>query len=146
EPSYFPQDTTDQIKGDGTLYEWLRGFDPKRDIAEIRNCLGRMLFNGEQQEKGVTNISGGEKHRMMLSKMMLEEGNFLVLDEPTNHLDLEAIIALGEAFLAFPDNVICVSHDRELLDVFANRIIELKPDGTYVDFKGSYEEYVESRD
>ncbi len=145
EPSYFPQNTTDQIKGDGTLYEWLRGFDPKRDIAEIRNCLGRMLFNGEQQEKSVTNISGGEKHRMMLSKMMLEEGNFLVLDEPTNHLDLEAIIALGEAFLAFPNNVICVSHDRELLDVFANRIIELKPDGTYVDFKGSYEEYVESQ-
>ena len=145
EPSYFPQNTTDTISGDGTLYEWLRAFDPKRDIAEIRNCLGRMLFNGEQQEKGVTNISGGEKHRMMLSKMMLEEGNFLVLDEPTNHLDLEAIIALGEAFLAFPDNVICVSHDRELLDVFANRIIELKPDGTYVDFKGTYEEYAESQ-
>ncbi len=146
EPSYFPQNTTDTIKGDGTLYEWLRSFDPKRDIAEIRNCLGRMLFNGEQQEKGVTNISGGEKHRMMLSKMMLEEGNFLVLDEPTNHLDLEAIIALGEALLAFPDNVICVSHDRELLDVFANRIIEIKPDGTYIDFKGSYEEYVESQE
>lgn len=145
ESSYFPQNTTDTISGDGTLYEWLRAFDPKRDIAEIRNCLGRMLFNGEQQEKGVTNISGGEKHRMMLSKMMLEEGNFLVLDEPTNHLDLEAIIALGEAFLAFPNNVICVSHDRELLDVFANRIIELKPDGSYVDFKGSYEEYVESQ-
>jgi ATPase subunit of ABC transporter with duplicated ATPase domains len=146
EPSYFPQNTTDTISGDGTLYEWLRAFDPKRDIAEIRNCLGRMLFNGEQQEKGVTNISGGEKHRMMLSKMMLEEGNFLVLDEPTNHLDLEAIIALGEAFLAFPDNVICVSHDRELLDVFANRIIELHPDGTYSDFKGSYEEYIESKE
>jgi len=145
ESSYFPQNTTDTISGDGTLYEWLRAFDPKRDIAEIRNCLGRMLFNGEQQEKGVTNISGGEKHRMMLSKMMLEEGNFLVLDEPTNHLDLEAIIALGEAFLAYPDNVICVSHDRELLDVFANRIIELKPDGSYVDFKGSYEEYIESQ-
>ncbi len=145
EPSYFPQDTTDKIKGDGTLYDWLRAFDPKRDIAEIRNCLGRMLFNGEQQEKAVTNISGGEKHRMMLSKMMLEEGNFLVLDEPTNHLDLEAIIALGEALHSFPDNVVCVSHDRELLDAFANRIIELKPDGTYIDFKGSYEEYVESQ-
>ena len=101
EPSYFPQDTADTISGDGTLYDWLRAFDPKRDIAEIRNCLGRMLFNGEQQEKGVVSISGGEKHRMMLSKMMLEGGNFLVLDEPSNHLDLEAIVALGEALHSF---------------------------------------------
>lgn len=143
EPSYFPQNATDLIKGNGTLYEWLRGFDPKRDIAEIRNCLGRMLFNGEQQEKAVTNISGGEKHRMMLSKMMLEEGNFLVLDEPTNHLDLEAIIALGEALHGFKGNVICVSHDRELLDAFAGRIIELHADGTYTDFKGTYEAFIE---
>jgi len=145
EYSYFPQDTTDKIKGDGTLYDWLRGFDPKREISEIRNCLGRMLFNGEQQEKSVEKISGGEKHRMMLSKMMLEGGNFLVLDEPTNHLDLEAIIALGEALLDFEGNVICVSHDRELLDAFADRIIELHLDGTYIDFKGSYEEFAEAK-
>ncbi len=145
EPSYFPQDTTDKIKSDDTLYEWLRAFDPKRDIAEIRNCLGRMLFNGEQQEKAATNISGGEKHRMMLSKMMLEGGNFLVLDEPTNHLDLEAIVALGEALYNFDGNVICVSHDRELLDAFAGRVIELREDGTYVDFKGSYEQFAEAK-
>ena len=145
EPSYFPQDAADTIEGDGTLYEWLRGYDPKRDIAEIRNCLGRMLFNGEQQEKSVEKISGGEKHRMMLSKMMLEEGNFLVLDEPTNHLDLEAIVALGEGLFNFKGNVICVSHDRELLDAFASRIIELHVDGTYTDFKGSYEEFVEAK-
>ncbi|QOY54128.1 ATP-binding cassette domain-containing protein [Candidatus Sulfurimonas marisnigri] len=145
ENSYFPQDTADTIKGKGTLYDWLRGFDPKRDIAEIRNCLGRMLFNGEQQEKSVVSISGGEKHRMMLSKMMLEGGNFLVLDEPSNHLDLEAIIALGEALLNFKGNVICVSHDRELLDAFANRIIEIHADGSLTDFKGSYEEYAEAK-
>ncbi len=145
ENSYFPQDTADKISGDGTLYEWLRGFDPKRDIAEIRNCLGRMLFNGEQQEKSVEKISGGEKHRMMLSKMMLQEGNFLVLDEPTNHLDLEAIVALGEGLFNFKGNVICVSHDRELLDAFANRIVELHVDGTYTDFKGTYEEFVEAK-
>jgi ATPase subunit of ABC transporter with duplicated ATPase domains len=145
EPSYFPQDTTDRIKSDDTLYEWLRAYDPKRDIAEIRNCLGRMLFNGEQQEKAATNISGGEKHRMMLSKMMLENGNFLVLDEPTNHLDLEAIVALGEALYNFDGNVVCVSHDRELLDAFAGRIIELREDGTYVDFKGSYEAFAEAK-
>jgi ATPase subunit of ABC transporter with duplicated ATPase domains len=145
ENSYFPQDTADVIKGEGTLYDWLRAFDPKRDIAEIRNCLGRMLFNGEQQEKSVVSISGGEKHRMMLSKMMLEAGNFLVLDEPSNHLDLEAIVALGEGLHGFKGNVICVSHDRELLDAFATRIIELHDDGTYIDFKGSYEEFAEAK-
>jgi ATPase subunit of ABC transporter with duplicated ATPase domains len=145
EPTYFPQDTTDRIKGTETLYDWLRAFDPKREISEIRNCLGRMLFNGEQQEKSIEKISGGEKHRMMLSKMMLEGGNFLVLDEPTNHLDLEAIIALGEALYEFDGNVICVSHDRELLDAFAGRIIELHADGTYIDFKGTYEEFAEAK-
>ncbi len=146
ENSYFPQDTADIIEGEGTLYDWLRAFDPKRDIAEIRNCLGRMLFNGEQQEKSVVSISGGEKHRMMLSKMMLEGGNFLVLDEPSNHLDLEAIVALGEALHEFKGNVICVSHDRELLDAFATRIIELREDGSYVDFMGSYEEFAEAKE
>lgn len=146
ENSYFPQDTADIIKGDGTLYDWLRGFDPKREIAEIRNCLGRMLFNGEQQEKSVVSISGGEKHRMMLSKMMLEGGNFLVLDEPSNHLDLEAIVALGEALYDFKGNVICVSHDRELLDAFANRVIELHADGSYTDFKGTYEEFAAAKE
>jgi ATPase subunit of ABC transporter with duplicated ATPase domains len=146
ENSYFPQDTADIIEGDGTLYDWLRAFDPKRDIAEIRNCLGRMLFSGEQQEKSVVSISGGEKHRMMLSKMMLEGGNFLVLDEPSNHLDLEAIVALGEALHNFKGNVICVSHDRELLDSYATRIIEIQEDGTIVDFKGSYEEFAEAKD
>ena len=102
-----------------------------------------MLFSGEEQEKSIEKISGGEKHRMMLSKMMLEQGNFLVLDEPTNHLDLEAIIALGEALYNFKGNVICVTHDRELIDAFANRIIEIKPGGEIVDFKGNYEEYAE---
>ena len=145
ENSYFPQDTADIIKGDGTLYDWLRAYDPKREIAEIRNCLGRMLFNGEQQEKGVESISGGEKHRMMLSKMMLEGGNFLVLDEPSNHLDLEAIVALGEGLLEFKGNVLCVSHDRELLDAFASRIIEIQADGSIIDFKGSYEEFAQER-
>ena len=140
-PSYFPQNTTDVITGDDTLYNWLKGFNPKGDLAEVRNCLGRMLFSGEEQEKSVKSISGGEKHRMMLSKIMLEQGNFLILDEPTNHLDLEAIIALGEAIRKFEGNAIVVSHDRELLDAFANRIIEIKPDGTIIDFRGSYEEY-----
>ncbi len=144
--SYFPQNSTDLIKGDITLYDWLRDFDRDADIAEIRNCLGRMLFNGEEQEKSVIKCSGGEKHRMMLSKIMLEKRNFLLLDEPTNHLDLEAIIALGEGLLAFEGTVICVSHDRELLDAFANRIIEIQEDGSIIDFDGTYEEFLESKE
>jgi ATPase subunit of ABC transporter with duplicated ATPase domains len=144
-PSYFPQNTTDLIEGDQSLYDWLRGFDKDADISDIRNCLGRMLFSGADQEKEVKSCSGGEKHRMMLSKIMLEQGNFLLLDEPTNHLDLEAIIALGEALYSYEGSVICVSHDRELLDAYANRIIEIKEDGSIIDFRGSYEEYIESK-
>ena len=143
--AYFPQNATDLILGDMTLYDWLRNFDRDADIAEIRNCLGRMLFNGTEQEKQVKSCSGGEKHRMMLSKIMLEQPNFMVLDEPTNHLDLEAIIALGEGLLEFPGSVICVSHDRELLDAYANRIIEIQEDGSIIDFKGSYEEFIEKK-
>jgi len=144
--SYFPQNSTDLIKGDTTLYDWLRDFDRDADIGEIRNCLGRMLFNGEEQEKSVIKCSGGEKHRMMLSKIMLEKRNFLLLDEPTNHLDLEAIIALGEGLLAYEGTVICVSHDRELLDAYANRIIEIQEDGSIIDFDGTYEEFLESKE
>lgn len=141
---YFPQDVTEIISGDEILYDWLRAYDKQADLGVIRNCLGRMLFTGEQQEKAITKLSGGEKHRMWLSKLMLEGGNFLILDEPNNHLDLEAIIALGEGLREFNGVAICVTHDRELIDAFANRIIELKPDGSMIDFKGSYEEYVEA--
>lgn len=143
EVSYFPQDTTDIIKGDMQLFEWLQQFDDKKDLDEIRKCLGRMLFSGEEQKKSIKSISGGEKHRMMLSKIMLERGNFLILDEPNNHLDLEAIIALGEALYNFDGVVICVTHDRELIDAFANRIIKIDDSGKLIDFKGDYESYKE---
>jgi ATPase subunit of ABC transporter with duplicated ATPase domains len=143
ENSYFPQNATEIIEGDMTLYDWLRGFDKDADISEIRNCLGRMLFNGQEQEKKVNSCSGGEKHRMMLSKIMLEQPNFMILDEPTNHLDLEAIIALGEALYEYGSSCICVSHDRELLDAYANRIMEIQKDGSIIDFKGTYEEFLE---
>ena len=105
-----------------------------------------MLFNGEEQEKSVVNCSGGEKHRMMLSKIMLERRNFLLLDEPTNHLDLEAIISLGEALREYEGLCLVVSHDRELLDAYANRIIEIQEDGTIIDFSGSYEEFLNSKE
>ena len=143
-PSYFPQNTTDMISGNLQLFEWLQQFDDKKDLDEIRKCLGRMLFSGEEQKKSVGQLSGGEKHRIGLSKMMLEKGNFLVLDEPNNHLDLEAIIALGEGLFKFAGNVICVTHDRELIDAFANRIIELQADGSMIDFKGDYEAFRET--
>ncbi|NLC28391.1 MAG: ATP-binding cassette domain-containing protein [Campylobacteraceae bacterium] len=145
EPSYFPQNTTELITGDLPLFEWLQQFDKKQDLDEIRKCLGRMLFSGEEQKKGVGDISGGEKHRIMLSKMMLQRGNFLLLDEPDNHLDLEAIIALGEALYRFDGNVICVTHDRELIGAFANRILRLDEFGNLEDFRGDYEEYCEMK-
>lgn len=145
QPGYFPQNATEIVEGEETLYEWLRQFDRKADTSAIRNNLGRMLFSGEDQEKSVNALSGGEKHRMLLSRLMMDQPNFLVMDEPNNHLDLEAIVALGEALHNFPSNVICVTHDRELIDAFANRIIEIKSDRSIVDFTGSYEEYLESQ-
>ncbi len=140
--TYFPQNTTDIVKGSDKLYEWIQGFDPKWHIDEIRKCLGRMLFSGEEQSKAVGDCSGGEKHRIMLSKMMMDSANFLVLDEPNNHLDLEAIVALGEALHNYQGGVICVSHDRELIDAFANRIIKINDDGSIIDFEGDYEAFV----
>jgi ATPase subunit of ABC transporter with duplicated ATPase domains len=142
--TYFPQNTTDIIQGDDILPQWIQNFDPKWHIDEIRKCLGRMLFTGEEQTKKVSACSGGEKHRLMLSRMMMDSANFLVLDEPNNHLDLEAIIALGEALYEYQGGVICVTHDRELIDAFANRIIKIMPDGSLLDFEGNYEAFVEA--
>ncbi len=139
--SYFPQNTTDVVEGQMKLYDWIQGFSKEWHIDEIRKCLGRMLFSGEEQEKSVDALSGGEKHRLMLAKMMMDEANFLILDEPDNHLDLEAIIALGEALHTYDGGVLCVTHDRELIDAFANRIIELKPGGEVIDFRGDFEAY-----
>lgn len=142
--TYFPQNTTDIISGDDILPQWVQNFDPKWHIDEIRKCLGRMLFTGDEQTKKVSACSGGEKHRLMLSRMMMDSANFLVLDEPNNHLDLEAIIALGEALYEYQGGVICVTHDRELIDAFANRIIKILPDGSLLDFEGNYEAFVEA--
>ncbi len=140
--SYFPQNSTDYVVGTETLYDWIQGHDPKWHIDEIRQCLGRMLFSGEEQSKEVGACSGGEKHRVMLSKMMMDDANYLVMDEPNNHLDLEAIVALGEALHNYKGGVICVSHDRELIDAFANRIIKINKDGSIIDFEGTYEEFI----
>ena len=143
-PTYFPQNTTEVVKGEEKLYQWIQNHNQKWHIDEIRKCLGRMLFSGEEQEKQVDACSGGEKHRIMMSKMMMDDANFLVLDEPDNHLDLEAIVALGEALHRYEGGVICVTHDRELIDAFANRILKLNEDGTLSDFRGNYEEFIEN--
>ena len=143
--TYFPQNTTDVVQGSEKLYGWIQNFDKDWHIDEIRKCLGRMLFSGEEQEKEVDACSGGEKHRIMLSKMMMDAANFLVLDEPDNHLDLEAIVALGEALHQYEGGVICVTHDRELIDAFANRILRLNEDGTLTDFEGDYEAFIEAQ-
>jgi ATPase subunit of ABC transporter with duplicated ATPase domains len=141
--SYFPQNTTEIVKGDEELTQWIQNFNPKWHIDDIRKTLGRMLFSGEEQKKKVDACSGGEKHRIMMSKMMMDAANFLIFDEPDNHLDLESIVALGEALYKYQGGVICVTHDRELIDAFANRIIKLNEDGSYIDFEGNYEEFVE---
>ncbi len=141
--TYFPQNTTDIVQGEDVLPQWIQNFDPKWHIDEIRKCLGRMLFTGEEQSKKVSACSGGEKHRLMLSKMMMDSANYLVLDEPNNHLDLEAIVSLGEALHDYQGGVICVTHDRELIDAFANRIIKIQDDGSIIDFEGDYEAFVE---
>ena len=136
---YFAQDTMSKISGEMKLYEWLMS-EKHKDIDEIRKCLGRMLFSGAAQEKAVSSLSGGEKHRLMLAKLMLEKPNFLLLDEPDNHLDLEAIIALGEALYNFKGVALMISHDRELISAFANRIWHLE-DGKLLDFRGSFDEF-----
>ncbi|WP_456458655.1 ABC-F family ATP-binding cassette domain-containing protein [Nitratifractor sp.] len=141
-PTYFPQNTTDIVKGKEKLYQWIQNHNQKWHIDEIRKCLGRMLFSGEEQEKEVDACSGGEKHRVMMSKMMMDNANFLVMDEPDNHLDLEAIVALGEALHNYRGGVICATHDRELIDAFANRILRIEEDGTLTDFEGDYEAFV----
>jgi len=143
EPGYFAQDTTSLLKSELKLYDFLQS-EKNQDLDEIRKCLGRMLFSGAEQEKSVDALSGGEKHRVALSRLMLERPNLLVLDEPNNHLDLEAIIALGEALYKYQGSVICVSHDREMIDAFANRILHFKGNGEIIDFRGTFEEYRES--
>ena len=141
--SYFPQDTTDRLKGDMTLIDWIQSHDMKWHIDDIRKTLGRMLFSGEEQSKKLDACSGGEKHRVMMAKMMMEKHNFLVLDEPDNHLDLESIVALGEALYNYDGGVVCVTHDRDLIASFANRIIKFNEDGGCIDFEGGYDAFVE---
>ena len=142
--SYFPKDNSEYFDGhDETLVDWLRQFSEKKDDVYLRGVLGRMLFSGEDVFKSVKVLSGGEKVRCMLSRMMLSGANVILLDQPTNHLDMESIQAVNKGLIAFPGNILLASHDHEMLQSVANRIIEFRPDGTICDRLGTYDEYLE---
>lgn len=141
--SYFPKNHDAYFKDDTNLVEWLRKYSVNKEDSFVRGFLGRMLFSGEESLKKVNVLSGGEKVRSMLAKMMLEKGNVLLLDEPTNHLDIESITSLNKGLEDFDSVIIFTTHDQEMIETLANRIIEIKPDGSYVDKQMPYQEYLE---
>ena len=139
--TYFPKDNNYLFKEDMPLVEWLRGYSKDPDETYVRGFLGRMLFSGEEALKKVSVLSGGEKVRCVLSKMMLSGANFIILDEPTNHLDMESITALNEGMSRFKGNMIFTSHDHQLTQTVANRILDIKETGL-VDREVTYNEYL----
>ncbi len=143
--SYFPKENSSYFEGDHSVLQWIRQFTDSKDESYARGFLGRMLFTGEESLKGVKVLSGGEKVRCMLSRMMLSGSNAIILDEPTNHLDLEAITSLNNALIKFPEVVLFTSHDFEFVETVANRIIEITPDGI-IDRRTNFEEYLANND
>ncbi|HDH99013.1 MAG TPA: ATP-binding cassette domain-containing protein [Deltaproteobacteria bacterium] len=141
--SYFPKEYSAYFNGDRNLIEWLLQFAPPTEGESFaRTFLGRMLFSGEEALKKIGVLSGGEKVRCMLSRMMLSESNVLMLDEPTNHLDLESITSLNNSLLKFQDVILFTSHDHEFVNTVANRIIEITPGGV-IDQLMTFDEYIE---
>lgn len=142
--AYLPNDNSSYFEYDQSLIDWLRQYaqtDEEKEEVSIRGFLGRMLFSGEEALKSAKVLSGGEKVRCMLSKMMLAKANVLMMDEPTNHLDLESITALNNGMRDFPGNLIFTSHDHELVNTVANRIIEITPTG-FIDKMMPYDDYL----
>lgn len=139
--TYLSIDNSSYFKNDMNITEWLKQYSPDQDDAYVRGFLGRMLFSGDESLKPVKVLSGGEKVRCMLSKMMLSGANILILDEPTNHLDLEAITSLNEALINFPGVVLFNSHDHEFISSIANRIIEITPNGV-IDRMMDFDDYL----
>ena len=142
--AYFPKDNTKEFDSDLTIADWLMGYSPVKDITYVRGFLGRMLFAGEDGVKKVRILSGGEKVRCLLSKMMISGANCLILDEPTNHLDMESITALNNGLIKFPGVVLFSCHDHQFVQTTANRIMEIMPDGSLIDKMTTYDEYLES--
>ena len=139
--NYFPKDNSYLFQSELSITDWLRQYSKDPDETYVRSFLGRMLFSGEEALKGVNVLSGGEKVRCVLSKMMLSGANFLIFDEPTNHLDMESITALNEGMKKFTGNMLFTSHDHQLMQTVANRIIDIQKD-KIVDREVSYDEYL----
>ena len=142
--AYFPKDNTGIFKGDMNIVEWLAQYTDNDDMQFVRGFLGRMLFSGEDALKKVEVLSGGEKVRCLLSRMMISGANTMVLDEPTNHLDMESITALNNGMIKFPGVAIFTSQDHQFVQTTANRIMEITADGTLIDKMTTYDEYLES--
>jgi ATPase subunit of ABC transporter with duplicated ATPase domains len=142
--AYFPRDYTEEFDHDYTITEWLTGYSPVKDVTYVRGFLGRMLFPGEDGVKKINILSGGEKVRCLLSKMMISGANILILDEPTNHLDMESITALNNGLIKFPGVILFASHDHQFVETTANRIMEFLPNGTMIDKITTYDEYLAS--
>ena len=142
--SYFPKDNTKIFDTDDTIVDWLTQFSEIKDATYVRGFLGRMLFAGEDGVKKMRVLSGGEKVRVLLSRMMIEASNVLMLDEPTDHLDMESITALNNGLIKFPGVIIFSSRDHQIVQTTANRIIEILPGGKIVDKITTYDDYLES--
>lgn len=141
--TYLPKDNSAYFDTNLSLVDWLRQFSKDPDESFVRGFLGRMLFSGEESLKSANVLSGGEKVRCMLSRMMLSGANVLLLDEPTNHLDLESITALNNGLTQFDGTILFVSQDHQFVQTIANRIIEITPKGI-IDRKMEYDEYLEN--
>jgi len=146
QPGYMPQDPQAEFEAKTDLFSWMSLWTGKADDDQlVRATLGRLLFSGDETKKSVKVLSGGEKGRMMYGKLILTKPNVMIMDEPTNHMDMETIESLQIGLEKYPGTLIFVSHDREFVGALANRIIELKPDGSWKDFSGTYDEYLESQ-
>ena len=143
--SYFPKDNTEYFTKEESIVDWLMPFSPEKDATYVRGFLGRMLFAGDDGIKKVNVLSGGERVRVMLSKMMMLGSNILILDEPTNHLDMESITALNNGLIKFPGVILFTSQDHQFIQTIANRIIEITPNGI-IDKVSTYDEYLDSDD
>ena len=142
--AYFPKDNTQMFSVDETIVDFLMPFSPEKDVTYVRGFLGRMLFAGEECVKKVNVLSGGEKVRVMLSKMMIMGSNVLVMDEPTNHLDMESITALNNGLIKFPGVLLFTALDHQFIQTTANRIMEIVPGGSLIDKTTTYDEYLDS--
>ena len=142
--AYFPKDNTKEFDNDLTITDWLTQYSEIKDATYVRGFLGRMLFPGEDGVKRVRVLSGGEKVRCLLSKMMISGANILLLDEPTNHLDMDSITALNNGLIKFPGVILFTSHDHQFVQTTANRIMEILPNGVLIDKITTYDEYLAS--